>query len=350
MSKLKQDIKSFVPDSIVAIIRIIENKGFDVYIVGGAIRDILLSRYPTEYDLASNAMPEQIETLFDNVSLDGKVYGTIRIHHYGVTTEVTTFRTESHYDDSRHPNHIEFAASIEEDLFRRDFTINALAYSYSNDTLIDQCNSMTDLNNKLLACVGDPIRRFKEDTLRPYRAFRFMSQLGFCLDASIIKALPDLVDCPQPSVERIRQEMDRLLLGKFWLSALNVMNQVGWLKCVIQSDVVISQQDCPHHLLFRWAWLLSHGDFNGLASRFQFSKKDIRIMSDIIQWDFDEYALSISMKDVLISSAELNRYGFFGVELGQIKQLLLTKIRKKQLHNNHSSLAEFVTDYLKKRD
>ena len=186
-----------------------------------------------------------------------------------------------------------------------------MAYSFSDDKLIDRCNSMTDLNNKLLVCVGDPIRRFKEDTLRPYRAFRFMSQLGFRLDASVIKALPDLVDCPQPSVARIRQEMDRLLLGKFWLSALNIMNQVGWLKCVIQSDIVISHKDCPHHLLFRWAWLLSHGNFMVLASRFQFSKKDIRIMADIIQWDFDEYALSISMKDVLISSIELNRYGFW---------------------------------------
>jgi tRNA nucleotidyltransferase/poly(A) polymerase len=350
MSKLKHDIKSFVPDSIVAIIRIIENKGFDVYIVGGAIRDILLGRYPTEYDLASNATPEQIEALFDNVSLDGKAYGTIRIHHDGVTTEVTTFRNESQYDDARHPNRIEFISSIEDDLLRRDFTINALAYSYSDDKLIDQCNSMTDLKNKLLVCVGEPSCRFKEDTLRPYRAFRFMSQLGFRLDASIIEVLPGLVDCQQPSVERIRQEMDRLLLGKFWLSALNAMNQVGWLKCVIQSDGVISQQDCPHHLLFRWAWLLSHGDFKRLASRFQFSKKDTRIMADIIQWDFDEYALSISMKDVMITSTELNDYGFFGVELGQLKQLLLTKIRKKELPNTRSNLHEFIMGYLKKRD
>ena len=157
MSKLKHDIKSFVPDSIVAIIRIIENKGFDVYIVGGAIRDMLLGRYLTEYDLASNAMPEQLENIFDNVTLDGKAYGTIRVHHNGVTIEVTTFRNESGYEDSRHPNHVEFVSSIEEDLLRRDFTINALAYSFSDDKLIDRCNSMTDLNNKLLVCVGDPI-------------------------------------------------------------------------------------------------------------------------------------------------------------------------------------------------
>ena len=350
MSTLKHNIKPFVPDSIVAIIQIIENKGFDVYIVGGAVRDILLGRYPTEYDLASNALPEQIETLFDNVTLDGKAYGTIRIHHYGVTTEVTTFRNESQYEDSRHPNRIEFVSSIDEDLLRRDFTINALAYSYSNDKLIDQCDSLTDLNNKLLVCVGDPNRRFKEDTLRPFRAFRFMSQLGFRLDASIIEALPALVDCQQPSVERIRQEMDRLLLGKFWLSALNIMNQVGWLKCVIQSDAVLHPRDCPHYLLFRWAWLLSHGDFKELVSRFQFSKQDIRTMANIIQWDFDQYALSISMKDVLISSTELNDYGFFGVELGKIKQLLLTKIRKKELHNTRSNLHQFIKDYLKKRD
>ena len=350
MSKLKHDIKSFVPDSIVAIIRLIENKGFDVYIVGGAIRDILLGRYPTEYDLASNALPEQIEVLFDHVSLDGKPYGTIRVHHFGVTTEVTTFRNESHYEDSRHPNCIEFVSSIEKDLLRRDFTINAFAYSYSDDKLIDQCDSLTALNNKLLACVGDPTRRFKEDTLRPYRAFRFMSQLGFRLDASIIEVLPDLVGCPQPSIERIRHEMDRLLLGKFWLSALNVMSQVGWLKCVIQSDVKISQRDCPHNLLFRWAWLLSHADFKQLASLFQFSKQDTRIMADIIQWDFDEYALSISMKDVIVSSTELKDYGFSGIKLGQIKQLLLTKIRKKELHNTRPSLHEFIMDYLKKRD
>ena len=180
-----------------------------------------------------------------------------------------------------------------------------MAYSFSDDKLIDQCNSITDLNNKLLVCVGEPIRRFKEDTLRPYRAFRFMSQLGFRLDASVIEALPGLVDCQQPSIERIRQEMDRLLLGKFWLSALNIMNQVGWLKCVIQSDAILHQRECPHHLLFRWAWLLSHGDFKALASQFQFSKKDIRTMADIIQWDFDEYALSISMKDVMIHQLNL---------------------------------------------
>jgi tRNA nucleotidyltransferase/poly(A) polymerase len=346
MTPFDKRISDYIPDSIISVLQLIENKGFDVFIVGGAVRDLLLSRRPLEYDLATNARPEDIQHIFDHTTPLGIEYGSIRVHFRGQVIEVTTFRSESNYNNSRHPDHVDFVRSIETDVARRDFTMNAMAYNPLNDTFIDCYDGQKHLNDRLLVCVGDPGVRFKEDTLRVYRCFRFLAQLGFVVDHSIITILPSITSEPAPSVERIRNEMDRLLLGPFWQSALKLMQETGWLAYLLKASVDLKLESIEDDLLYRWAWLLSKGSFDDLANWFQFSKKDQRSMMEIIEWSYNKVALDITLKDLNISSIELQALGYEGRALGQIQAHLLNQVRLEKINNHLPALLQFAKDYL----
>ena len=167
-----------LPKNVNKIIHVLEEHGFQAYAVGGCIRDSLLGRTPHDWDITTSALPEQVKALFKKTVDTGIQHGTVTILLDGEGYEVTTYRLDGEYEDSRHPKEVTFTSLLSEDLKRRDFTVNAMAYN-EKDGLVDLFGGQKDMEEKVIRCVGDPLERFTEDALRILRAVRFAAQLGF---------------------------------------------------------------------------------------------------------------------------------------------------------------------------
>ena len=170
------------------MIEIFESNGFEAYLVGGAVRDMLMKKEPHDWEVTTNAKPEQVIAIFRKVIPTGIAHGTVTVHFMGKEIEDTTFRTESDYSDGRHPDKIEFTGKIEEDLSRRDFTMNAIAASLKDGKIKDPFCGNRDILAKCIRTVGNPLERFSVDGLRPVRAVRFASQLGFKIEEKTMAA------------------------------------------------------------------------------------------------------------------------------------------------------------------
>jgi len=204
-------MKISLPKKISNIIAIINKSGFKAHIVGGCVRDIIIGRSPTDWDITTNASPQIIKSLFSKTVDTGIKHGTVTVIQDGITVEVTTWRKESRYSDHRHPDSICPANSLEDDLSRRDFTMNAIAY-HPEEGLIDPFDGFKDINNKVIRCVGNPYKRFSEDALRMLRAVRFSAQLDFDIDDHTKKAIAKLSpDLAHVSKERIQAELNKIL-------------------------------------------------------------------------------------------------------------------------------------------
>jgi tRNA nucleotidyltransferase (CCA-adding enzyme) len=196
------------------ILEKIEEHEHEAYFVGGCVRDLLLERPIKDIDITTSARPEEIQEIFSSVIPVGIEHGTVIVRHEKESYEVTTFRTEGAYTDSRHPDHVEFIRNIDEDLERRDFTINALAMD-KNYRIIDLFQGRKDLDKRIIRTVGDGYERFGEDALRIIRALRFSSQLGFQIDEETFEAMYACKDAIlHISVERITHEMEQFFSGK----------------------------------------------------------------------------------------------------------------------------------------
>jgi len=208
--------------------------GKRAFLVGGALRDYILGRGASDFDLATDARPEEIQNLYRRVIPTGIKHGTVTVLFKGMEVEVTTFRTESGYADGRHPDRVEYAATIEEDLSRRDFTMNAMAFDLASKALIDPQGGEKDLERRLVRAVGDPRERFYEDGLRPLRAIRFASQLGFEIESATLDAIPTALDRFRlVSAERVRDEFQKILLSPAPSRGLALMERVGMLANVL---------------------------------------------------------------------------------------------------------------------
>lgn len=197
------------------LLKRIENAGFEGYFVGGCVRDTLLKREIHDIDIASSALPNEIESLFPHTIDLGKEHGTIIVVYQSETFEITTFRVESEYSDFRRPDHVQFVRNLKEDTLRRDFTINALALDRKGK-LYDYHGGLQDLNDGLIRAVGQAQERFIEDALRMIRAIRFASQLGFKIEENTLIAIQVLSENIQHlSMERIRVEFSKFLQGKY---------------------------------------------------------------------------------------------------------------------------------------
>ena len=181
MLKLNE-IKIDIPKYPKEIIETLENNGYEAYIVGGCVRDALLGKSPSDYDITTNADPQTVKKLFRRTIDTGIKHGTVTVLFYEgdkpYTYEVTTYRIDGEYDDARHPKNVVFVDNLKEDLLRRDFTINAMAYN-NKKGLVDEFGGIVDLDKKIIRAVGNPIERFTEDALRLLRAVRFAAKLGF---------------------------------------------------------------------------------------------------------------------------------------------------------------------------
>jgi tRNA nucleotidyltransferase (CCA-adding enzyme) len=202
-----------IPHHVEFIIDKLNKAGFEAYAVGGCVRDTLLGRVPGDWDITTSARPEEVKALFHRTIDTGIQHGTVTILMDHVGYEVTTYRIDGEYEDGRHPKQVEFTSNLLEDLKRRDFTINAMAYSHAAG-IVDAFDGMGDLRRRTIRCVGDPMERFTEDALRILRAIRFSAQLDFTIEDETWKAISVIApNIAKVSKERIQVELTKLLLS-----------------------------------------------------------------------------------------------------------------------------------------
>ncbi|MGO8692400.1 MAG: CCA tRNA nucleotidyltransferase [Rectinemataceae bacterium] len=219
------------PRGLYEIAGIVAEAGKACFLVGGAVRDYLIGREVSDFDLATDALPQEIMKLFRRVVPTGVKHGTVTVLYKGLSVEVTTFRSESEYSDGRHPDSVAFASTIEEDLSRRDFTMNAMAYDLRGRKLLDPHGGRLDLKRRSIRAVGDPLERFREDGLRPLRAVRFAAQLDFDIEEDTLAAIPRALDRLRlVSAERVRDEFQKSLLAGRPSRALRLMETSGLLE------------------------------------------------------------------------------------------------------------------------
>jgi poly(A) polymerase/tRNA nucleotidyltransferase (CCA-adding enzyme) len=232
-------VKDFIiPPAVLAVAKTLEDAGYEAYLVGGCVRDMFLDKKPKDWDITTNATPEEIQKLYPETFYEN-AFGTVGVVSEADdetvrVVEVTPYRTEGEYSDARRPDHVEWATSISDDLKRRDFTANAIAYRPATGESVDEHGGQEDLKKKLLRAVGDPGERFKEDALRMMRAVRLSAELGFAIEAETATAIYENADnLKNISKERVRDELVRILETKEPLQALLVAQKLGLLKYII---------------------------------------------------------------------------------------------------------------------
>lgn len=249
--------RAVIPDEVLAVCRRLRDAGFEAQLVGGGVRDMLLGRPPTDFDVATSARPEEVMRLFGAryAIPTGLQHGTVTVlageppRRWHV--EVTTYRSEAEYVDGRHPSVVRFGATLDEDLARRDFTMNAIAYDPIADRVVDPFGGEADLARKLVRAVGDPVERFREDGLRPMRAVRQATQLGFAIDPPTLAAIPRTLDSfRKVSAERIRDELVKLLEARQPSRGVELLRETGLLADVMPE--LLESVDCPQNRFHRF--------------------------------------------------------------------------------------------------
>ncbi len=299
-----------LPDSVQSLIDRLETAGFPTYAVGGCVRDMLLGLTPQDYDLCTAALPEQTEALFADhtLVLAGKKHGTVGVVTGGAVVEITTFRTEGGYGDNRHPDWVKFVPDIREDLARRDFTVNAMAWSPRRG-FTDPFDGQADLTNRILRAVGDPATRFREDSLRILRGVRFAVRYGLQPEVHTLRAMEALAPLMDHLArERVFEELCKLLP---LVSAADLLTFAPMLAATIPElgHMIGFDQHSPHHaydlfthtahvvenvpaeLPLRWAALLHDTgkvptftqDENGRGHFYGHAKEGARIADGILR-------------------------------------------------------------------
>ena len=242
-------IKILLPEKVNMIIHTIWAAGFEAYAVGGCVRDSILGRVPDDWDITTSAKPEDIKKLFKRTIDTGIEHGTVTVMLGKEGFEVTTYRIDGEYEDSRHPKEVTFTSNLREDLKRRDFTINAMAY---NDEvgLVDIFEGILDIEKKVIRCVGNAKERFTEDALRMMRAVRFSAQLGYSIDEGTKEAIKELAPTLQKiSAERIQVELVKLVTSNN-PDYLRIAYETGITAQVLpEFDLCMkTEQNNPHHM------------------------------------------------------------------------------------------------------
>ena len=228
--------KMKLPDLLKDFGKFFFDAGFKAYLVGGAVRDMIMKVEAHDWDVATNATPQDVIKLFKFVVPTGIEHGTVTVHYKGKEIEVTTFRTEAGYSDGRHPDSVNYAATIEEDLARRDFTMNAIAASLADGLIVDPYGGQKDIKKKLIRTVGAAHERFMEDGLRPVRALRFAAKLGFSIENNTYSEIfkPEIQKkVTSISIERFRDEFEKIMKAPLPSVGLKMMEESGILALFI---------------------------------------------------------------------------------------------------------------------
>lgn len=330
-----------IPADIQHIIEKIHRNGEEAYLVGGCVRDMLMGITPHDYDITTSALPKEITSIFHKTVPTGIKHGTVTVITGECTAEVTTYRTEGGYMDSRHPENIVFVKSLKEDLARRDFTINAMAYN-NEEGLQDYFGGQEDIENKILRAVGDPMVRFKEDALRILRLFRFSATLGFGVEEKTLNAaIENAETLKNISGERIREELFKALAGEN-IEALKPLTDTGVLQFIgichspNYKKVQILREDT---VLAFFAFLYSaRADMEKALTKLRVSndiKHTIHALHQLFQMPFPHTKQEI--KEMLYKTDEeivkkyLKVYNiFFGMDIAKTQALLDEIIKNKE--------------------
>lgn len=238
-----------IPKKVEYIVNKLMEEGFEAYIVGGCVRDSLLEKEPKDWDITTSAKPEQVKALFQRTIDTGIQHGTVTIMLEKEGFEVTTYRIDGEYKDNRHPKSIKFTANLEDDLKRRDFTINAMAYN-KKEGLIDKFEGRQDLEKGIIRCVGNAEERFEEDALRMLRAIRFAGELGFSIEKQTEQAIQQkAANLKKISAERIQIELNKLLSSK-QPKRLFTAYKIGITKVILPEfdRMMETSQNHPYHI------------------------------------------------------------------------------------------------------
>ena len=251
-------MKKDVPLEVREVTMTLRKAGYEAYLVGGCVRDLLLDRTPKDWDVTTNATPEELQATFPDSFYENE-FGTVGVKTGSENTslsiiEVTPYRTEGEYTDKRRPDSVTFGHSLEEDLARRDFTINAIAYDESKGHISDPYKGQIDLQAKVLRTVGVPRERFEEDALRLLRAIRIMAELGFALDSDTAEGIKEKAsNLALISRERIRDEFVKILMSKEPMMAINMAHMLGILRYIsptLEEGVGIEQNQAHSYDVF----------------------------------------------------------------------------------------------------
>ena len=298
-----------LPEDVVYIIKKLTDAGYEAYVAGGAVRDMMMKTEPHDYDIATSAHPEIVMSLFERTIDTGIKHGTVTVIINKTGYEVTTFRLDGNYNDGRHPESVEFVNSVYVDCSRRDFTINSMMYGYDGE-IIDFFGGAADIEKKLIRCVGEPEKRFMEDALRMLRAVRFCATLSFELSPDVEKAIKKCsMLIRRVSNERIFEELNKILLSPN-PDYIRMLHKLGLLQYIIpQLDICFGEaqrnkyhvydvgehimkavKNAPCNLTLRWAALLhdvgkpvcSSTDSAGIIHFYGHHRESVRIAVDVL--------------------------------------------------------------------
>ncbi len=242
-------MKIFIPKEVNFIINTFYKNNYEAYMVGGCVRDSILGNEPKDYDITTSSKPNNTISLFNKTIPTGLKHGTVTVLINNNPYEVTTFRTDGTYLDNRRPSSVNFVTDIKDDLSRRDFTINALAYNEVTG-LIDYFNGVNDIENKIIRCVGDPDKRFKEDALRMLRAIRFSCQLSFDIEINTLNAIKrNYLLISNISNERIRDELCKILISTNPSKGIELLKETKLLEIILPdiNALVNFSPKCTNH-------------------------------------------------------------------------------------------------------
>ena len=383
-----------IPDNAQKIIETLTTNGHEAYIVGGCVRDALLGRVAYDYDITTSAFPEEIKELFERTVDTGISHGTVTVISDGIPYEVTTFRIDGEYHDSRHPVSVSFTKNVEYDLARRDFTVNAMCYNHESG-IIDVFGGIEDLEKRIIRAVGDPELRFSEDALRVFRAIRFAATLGFKIEENTKKAIHKYKEkLKSISAERINTEWQKLLSGEYAYEVIEeykdvISAYISELKDLNMPDRVKFNKLTPKERQI--ALFAKSGGAKSMASGLERLKSDNKTkefslsvienltlcdsMSDAelkmyLQGISDEGALSAALicyalglcsediysklslliesntprriSDLAIGGRQLLEAGYVGEEIGRMLNRLLVMVAKGEIENDKQALSDFV--------
>ncbi len=311
-----------IPTPVIELCQALARNGHRGWVVGGCLRDLLRGQPASDWDLATDARPEQVVKIFPRVIPTGIQHGTVTVRHRGVGYEVTTLRGEGAYSDGRRPDHVEYVSDIREDLSRRDFTINALAYDPVADRLEDPFDGLRDLEAKQIRAVGEPARRFSEDGLRVLRAARFAASLEFELDPATEAAIgPTLPTFQCVSAERVREEWLKAFKARRPSRAFDVMRRTGILAATypelaeLPEDVFAHARQAvdlaPRDAIVRLAALLfplRHSDgVHAWLARYRYANNERERVLRMLRWALPEGGASFGPADVRRYARQVGR-------------------------------------------
>lgn len=344
-------MKIHIPDKAKFILDTLHHAGFEAFVVGGCVRDSLLNRQPDDWDITTNARPTQVKQLFAHTIDTGISHGTVTVMMDKEGYEVTTYRVDGKYEDHRRPTEVCFTGSLKEDMLRRDFTINAMAYN-DEEGLVDHFDGQKDLHNGVIRCVGMAMDRFDEDALRVLRALRFAAQLGFTIEPRTYEAMQAKAELLKGiSAERIRVELTKLLLSDHPELLAEIGYPCGITKVVLPAfdRMYETEQENPHHcynvgmhclkavsyiekdVVLRWTALLHDVgkpqtktvDENGIAhfyrhgivgapmaveimKQLRFDNDTIRHLRDLVYWHDYNWGKEVSLRQIRRAASKIN--------------------------------------------